>query len=110
MELLPGKDRARAEKLVLEEIAKLRDKPVSEAELRRVKHQTLAGYVFGRESPQGVADALAWAVTVNDLDYAKGYLPKIMEVTPADVQRVMRRYIVGAHRVSFTYTQEAEKK
>ena len=45
------------------------------------------GYVFGRESPQGVADALAWAVTVNDLDYAKGYLPKIMEVTPADVQR-----------------------
>jgi hypothetical protein len=26
------------------------------------------------------------------------------------VQRVMRRYVVGAPRVSFTYTQEPDKK
>jgi zinc protease len=110
VEMLPGKDRARAEKLVLAEIARLRGKPVAGAELRRVKHQALAGYVFGRESPQGVADALALAVTVNDLDYAKGYLPKIMEVTPADVQRVAKKYLDPDRRVTLWSLPEAKPR
>ena len=92
VELLQGKDRARAEAIVFEELAKLTKEPVSDAELARAKRATLAGFVFSREDVHGLADLVARSVTVNDLDYLKTYLDKLLVVTPADIQRVAAKY------------------
>jgi zinc protease len=93
VELLKGKDRAEAEKLVLKELRRLRDEPVSAAELKRVQQGILASTIFARESVHGLADSIAQGVTTNDLDFLKNYLPSVQAVTAADVQRVAKKYL-----------------
>jgi zinc protease len=99
VELLPGKQ-AKAEELVLAQLAKLREAPVSAAELQRAQHVILTNWIFNRESVHGLADSIAQGVTTNDLDWLKGYLPKVLAVTPEDVQRVARKYLDAKGRVT----------
>ncbi len=99
VQLLKGKDRAAAEKLVIEELDHLRAEPVSAAELRRVKQVIVSGEIFSRESVHGLADSIARGVTTNDLDFLRNYLPRISAVTAEDVQRVARSYLDPQGRV-----------
>jgi zinc protease len=99
VELLKGKDRGEAERLVLSELQRLRDEPVKAEELKRVKEMVLASNIFGRESVHGLAESIARGVTNNDLDYLKNYLPRILAVTTADVQRAARKYLDVDKRV-----------
>ena len=99
VELLNKKDGAQAEKLVLAELAKLADEPITDAELQRVRQQLLAGAVFGRESVHALADSIAQGVTINDLHFLKTLLPRILAVTPADIQRVVKTYFAPDQRV-----------
>jgi zinc protease len=93
VELLKGKDRAEAEKLVVKELRKLIDQPVSAEELKRVQQGILASTIFARESVHGLADSIAQGVTTNDLNFLKNYLPRVLAVTAADVQRVAKKYL-----------------
>ena len=99
VELLQGKDRAEAEKLVLAELAKVRDEPISDVELQRVQQMLLASDIFRREGVHDLADSIATGVIDNDLDFLKSHLPKIMAVTAADVQRVAKKYLDPEKRV-----------
>jgi zinc protease len=99
VELLPDKDRKHAEKLVLDELKRLREEKVGGAELKRVQRMWLTEAIFSRESVHGLADSLARGVTVNDLDHLKNYLPSIVAVTADDVQRVARKYFDPEKRV-----------
>lgn len=99
VELLKGKDPEVAEKLVLTELKKLADAPISAAELNRVRQGILAGAVFGRESVHGLAVNVAEGVTSHDLDFLKSYLPRVLAVTAADVQRVAKKYLDPEMRV-----------
>src|SRR5262249_8573128 len=99
LELLPDKERKKAEGLVLEELQRLRDAPIGEAELKHVQRMWLTDAVFSRESVHGLADSIARGVTTQDLDYLKNYLPRIMAVTAEDVQRVAKTYLVPEQRV-----------
>ena len=100
LELLQGQDRANAEKLVLAELKKLADTPVTAAELKRAQQSIIAGAIYGRESVHALADSISQGVTTNDLDFVKNYLPKIAAVTPADVQRVAKKYLNPEQRVT----------
>lgn len=108
-ELLKGKSLEQAEKLLLAELKKLRDEPVGDAELKRVKQQLVASVVFGREGVHGLADSMARGVTVTDLDYLKTYLPKVTAVSAADVQRVAKKYFDPEQRV-VVYSELKPKK
>jgi zinc protease len=99
VEVVPGKDPAKVEEMLLAEVQKLRDEPPGQDELRRVQRGILAGALFARESVHGLADSIAQAVTVNDLDYLKNYLPRVLAVTPADVRRVAQKYLDPESRV-----------
>ncbi len=98
VELLPDKDRAAVENVVLKEIKRLQDEPPADAEVRRAQQSVLADAVFGRESVHGLADSIARGVTSADLDWVKGYLPRVMAVTPKDVQRVAAKYLAADSR------------
>lgn len=93
-EVLPGKDQSAVEKTLAAELKKLRDEPPTDAEMKRVKQLLLASHIFGRESTNGLARSIAEAVLINDLDFAKKYLPAVLAVKPADVQRVARKYLL----------------
>ena len=93
LELLQGKDRAKAEAIVFEELEKLATEPVTDAELRRVKRAALASFVFSRESVHNLADLISQTVILHDVEYLKTYLDKLNAVTAADIQRVAAKYL-----------------
>jgi zinc protease len=101
VELLAARssERERAEKLVVDVLQKLRDEPVSDAELKRVKRVLLAGLIFNRESVRGLADSIARGVTTNDLDFLRSYFARIEAVTVGEVQEVARKYLDPQKRV-----------
>jgi zinc protease len=91
---LPDRDGAKVEAALAEEVARVRDKPVTAQELEKAKNQLAAGFVFGLQTVDGIAGALGRAQYVEGdwrrfLEGAARYL----SVTAADVQRVARKYL-----------------
>ncbi len=100
LEMLQGKDRASAERILFEEIEKLAREPVTATELKRVQRSTLASLIYSRESTHNVADIIAKTVTrTGGLDYLKTYLDRVLNVTPADIQRVAAKYLTQQQAV-----------
>lgn len=110
VELLPGKDRAKAEKLVLDELERLRKEPITPAELKRVQQALLTDTIFARESVHGLADSIARGVTTNDLDYLKKYLPRLLAVTAEDIRKVCEKYLAPDQRVVVWSVPKAAEK
>jgi len=99
LEMLKGKDRLKAEKIVFEELAKIAEKPITDIELKRVRRQLLASFIFGRESVHSLADIVAKTVTNDSLDYLKSYLDKLMAVTPEDIRATAKKLLNPAQAV-----------
>lgn len=93
VELLPGKDRAKAEKLVLDEIRKLSQELVPANELLRCQRLILSQSIFHRESVHNLADSIARTVLLQPSSALKEQFTKWASVTPADVQRVAKQYL-----------------
>ncbi|MFZ5544123.1 MAG: M16 family metallopeptidase [Pseudomonadota bacterium] len=91
------------------EVLRLARTPPTAAELAKVKTQLLTQALTERQTPDGKAYALAEAaVLYGDAGKANTLLGELQRVTAADVQRVMRRYVAGAHKVHLTYAQAAD--
>ncbi len=96
VELLQGKDRAKAEALVFAEMEKLAKEPVSEVELSRARRSILANFVFGKESVHNLCDSLARASVYTDggdaVAFYQTYLNRVAALTPADLQKAAAKY------------------
>ena len=99
LEVMKGVDRKKAEKALLEQLDRLIREPVSVTELKRVQRNVISSLIFQREDPHALADSIVNAVAITDLDYLKNYLKRIQTVTPADVQRVAKKYFNPEQRV-----------
>jgi zinc protease len=110
VELLQGKDRDKAEKIVLAELQALREHPVSLAELKRVKERLLAGAIFGRESVHALADSIARGVMTNDLEFLKNSLPRLQAVTAQDIQAAARKYFDPNHSIVIWSVPKAQER
>ena len=88
---------AGVEAALFDELARLARKAPGADEVSRAKQQILAGFVFGMDSPAGLAEQLgqAWVLTGDPATLA-GELDAIDKVTPADVARVASTYLVPA--------------
>jgi zinc protease len=90
------------------EIERLARGPVPDAELDKVRTQLLTAKVAERQTPQGQAMALGWALVLEgDVRAAEREFARLQAVTAADVQRVLRRYVLDRPRVTVQYTQRA---
>jgi len=91
------------------EIDALATKPVTLAELEKAKNLIITGALRERETNDGKAGALGEAITQNhDASYVNRGLERLQAVTVADVQRVVKKYLVDAKAVVITYTSEAK--
>ena len=95
---LPGKTVAQLEAALEGEIKRLQSEPVGEKELQKAKNQTLAGYYMSLDSLFFRGMLLGRLETVARWTLIKEYVPKISQVTAADLQRVAKKYLVGNNR------------
>ncbi|TFI60045.1 insulinase family protein [Sphingomonas parva] len=92
------------------EIARVRDEPVTAAELAEAKTELLAAALRERETFSGRAFELGEAlVRSGDPRAADKRLAAVQKVTAADVQRVARKYLARDARVDFRYLNEAQR-
>ena len=105
-----GKTLADGEKALLAEVRKLRDAPPTEAELSEAKNELVAGKLRERETIDGRAFALGYALrTAGDAALANRELAELQAVTAADVQRVARKYLTDQGRMTIRYRPETER-
>lgn len=79
----------------IEEIARVRDYPVTAAELHRARANLESDFVYRRQTVQGQARELGSFIVVHeDPDYDRTYVDALHAVSAADVQDVARRYLV----------------
>jgi zinc protease len=89
------------------EILRLARQPVSAAELDKIKIQVVTGALLSRQTPEGLASAVEDAAVIGgDPNRVNTDLTALQNVSAADVQRVMQRYVVGAHKVTVRYLQK----
>jgi len=80
------------------QVAALRDTPVTAEELQRAKNQEQAGFVYGQDSIFREAQMLGTYQMLGDYHMVDDYLKQIEKVTPADIQRVAKKYLVDSNR------------
>ncbi|WP_299878242.1 pitrilysin family protein [uncultured Cocleimonas sp.] len=82
-------------KSLLDEINILKTELVSEAELKRVKAQVIAGEVFERDSIQHMATLLGSLESVGlGHKYIDQYVPGVLAVTAKQIQEVANKYLI----------------
>ena len=97
----PGRLPEEAERALTAELERLKDEPVSERELARVRNQLARDSIIGRESNQQKAAQLAHAAVIHGGDVAstEREFDRLMGITAADVQRAARSYFTPERRV-----------
>lgn len=92
----PVENEAEAEKIVLEEIQRLRDELVPQAELDRIKRKKAADLIFDRETVESSADSLGRAfLATGDPRFDAAYAEAVQQVTAEQVREAARRYFVS---------------
>ena len=97
-DLLPGKDMAEVEKALNQEVERLQRELAGQQELEKAKNQLEASFVFGQDSLFYQALLLArFEITLSwrEID---NYIPSIRKVSPEDIQRVAKQYLVPDNR------------
>lgn len=105
--LASGKDAATGEAALKREVARLRDAPVTAAELAEAKNEILTGALRGRETAEGKARVLAASVIIDgDPRWTDRQINAIARVTAADVQRVAGKYLRPERSATIQYLPE----
>ncbi len=106
--LSEGKSAEDGLKALHAEIAKIRDNPVSAAELDEARNELLADALKSRETSDGRAFELARSVILfRDPSASDRLLAQLQSVSAADVQRVAKSIMDDAHSVTIRYLPEA---
>ncbi len=96
-QMRPGVKTEDAMAEVEKELAALRDTPVGADELQKAKNLEQAQFVYGQDSIFREAMLLGVYQLLGDYKMVDQYLTGIDKVTPTDVQRVARKYLVASN-------------
>ncbi len=82
----------RLETAMLAELERVKNEPVSAEELQRARSQVEAAFIFGADSVSEQANQLGYWETTHTWRYLETYLDRLRALSPADLQRVARKY------------------
>jgi len=89
-----GKSVAELEQAIDSQIEQVRQEPIGEDELARVKAQVIAGEIFGLDSIGSQANLIGAAETVGlGWESLDEYVERIQAITPEQVREVAQRYL-----------------
>ncbi|MGQ0659464.1 M16 family metallopeptidase [Sphingosinicella sp.] len=105
--LSQGQSAEAGEAALRREIARFRDEPVTAAELAEARNELITSALRERETVEGRAETLAEAVLLaGSPSAADARLARIAAVTPADIQRVARRWLAETGSAAVRYLPE----
>jgi zinc protease len=94
----PGKEVGEMEKALDQEIERLQKELVGFTELEKAKNQLEAAFIYGQDSLFSQAMVLAQHEIVGSWKMVEDYIPSIRIVTPEDIQRVAKKYLLPGNR------------
>lgn len=87
------------EEAFYEEVERLKKEPVSDRELQKVVNQIEAGFIRGLGSNSGMASRMTYFETIaGDWRYLLNHPKEIRKVTPQDIMRVAKKYLIKRNR------------
>jgi zinc protease len=105
----PGHTTEEATAALIAELDRLRNEPISDAELQQAKNQFARDYILQRESNKDKASVLGHAAVIHsDIKTADGEFDIFQNMTPKDVQRVAQTYFKPENRLVLTIMPKGE--
>ncbi len=89
---------AEVESAVYEEIEKLKNLPISDWELQKIKNQLEADFIQDLNSASGLASEIGHFEVLSDWRYINTFMDKLTQVTAADVMQVTKKYLTKSNR------------
>ena len=90
--LAPGVKHEDAEKIVLNQVDSIKQAGVTQEEVTRAINQIAAETAYGRDGSYSIASQLNEAIAIGDWTFYATFLDSIKNVTPQDVQNVVKQY------------------
>jgi zinc protease len=110
LSLRPDKDPETALRIVDEELDKLRRKPVTRAELQKVKNRMELGFLQGLETASGKAEQIGFfEVVMGDGQALFSRLEALRKVSARDIQRVAKQYFDARKRTRISVVPERQR-
>ncbi|KAF0144192.1 MAG: Zn-dependent protease [Nitrospirae bacterium] len=94
----PGKDIRDVENSLYEEIEKIKKEPPAENEVQKAKNQIEAAFIMGQDSIYFQAELAGIFEMIGGWKLKEQYLEGIRKVTPGDVSRVAKKYLIEDNR------------
>lgn len=92
--LTPGTKHEDVEKIILDEYELLKNKGVTNKEVARARGQIRAEQAYSRDGSYSIASNLNEALATGDWTYYTNYLENINKVTKADIERIVKTYLI----------------
>jgi predicted Zn-dependent peptidase len=106
-----GVETSDLEKAIEAEIEKVKTTEISDAEFQKLRNKTENDFVTGNSTMAGIAENLAnYHVYFKDANLINNEIERYMKVTPADLQRVAKKYLTPENRVVLTYLPKPTEK
>jgi len=103
MAVVPGKDLKEVEQLVYDELERVKNEPVTDAELQKVRIALKRGKIEQLEGTLGRAEDLGEnAIFHNDPNLINTASDKLMSVTKEQIQKAARTYLTANNRTVIT--------
>jgi len=107
--IAPGKQPEEVLNAFDEEIDRIQQNPASIAEIHRAIKQSRALFVYGSENITNQGFWLGYAEMFADYSWFTGYLEYLSAVTPEDILRIARKYLLHENRVVGIYRPAGEE-
>ncbi len=105
-----GKTLEEGEAALRDDVKRVRDQPIAPEELARAKNQLVASALQERETAEGRAFEIGYALLVErDARRANTDIAALQGVTAADVQRVAQTYLLDDRRVTVRYLDDSQR-
>jgi zinc protease len=95
-----GKDIEDVEKALLDEIERIKKEPPAGQEVQKAKNQMEASFIMGQDSLYMQAKMIGAFEMIGGWRLLENYLAGIRKVSPEDVSRVARKYLVPHRRTT----------
>ncbi|HKC62552.1 MAG TPA: pitrilysin family protein [Pyrinomonadaceae bacterium] len=94
----PGVEPKKVEETILDELRKVAEEGLTEAEVRKAQQQIVAQMAYSRDGTYNIAMQMAEAEAIADWRFYKDYEKNVSSVTTDDIKRVAQKYFTEDNR------------